>query len=248
MPPSICRGRSGRRSSISVGGVQPGQNALRPIWATPFQAKPSRPTPMPYSIASPPRERQIELARLRVDGDGSGLLSGRIVDERARAFIRVDLVVVVDRRGVGRIGVGRQSRDAGSAARMEALGRRRPLLVVEIVVVIAPRARAPRRFVIIIVSRGAAIAALLLAGIAATRWIGRIGLIIIILRDGGMAPRKERAERETEDKRTHRRHWRAVRSLDEPLFVAANGGEMMGLPRRPGQPKACASRDERSFC
>jgi hypothetical protein len=80
---------------------------------------------------------------------------------------------------------------------VEALGGRRPLLVVEIVVVIAPRAWAPRRFVIIIVSRGAAVAALLLAGIAATRWIARIGLIIIILRDGGMAPRKESAERET---------------------------------------------------
>ena len=44
-----------------------------------------------------------------------------------------------------------------------------------------------------------------------------------------MAPRKESAERETEDKRTHTRHWRAVRSLDEALFVAGNGGEMMGL-------------------
>ena len=183
-------------------------------------------------------ERQVKFARLRVDGDRAGAFPGRIVDQARRRLLGVDLIVVIDRGRVIRIGVGRQSGDAGPAARIESLGRRRPLLIVEIVVVIAPRARAPRRFVIIIVSRGAAIAALLLAGIAATRWIGRIGRVIIILRDGGMAPRKERAERETEDKRTHRRHWRAVRSLDEALFVAGNGGEMMGLPRRPGQPKA----------
>ena len=59
----------------------------------------------------------------------------------------------------------------------------------------------PRRFVIIIVLRWAAIApALLVAAIVARRWIGRIGRVIIILRDGGMASRHEHANRET-DKR-----------------------------------------------
>ena len=99
-------------------------------------------------------ERKVELALLRVDGDRAGALPGRIVDE-VRGRLGVDTVVVIDRRGgVVRIGVGGQSSDAGPAARIEGLKGGPALIIVEIVVVIAPRARAPRRFVIIIVSRG----------------------------------------------------------------------------------------------
>ena len=63
---------------------------------------------------------------------------------RVAVVFGVDLVVVIDRGGVIRIGVGRQSGDAGPAARVEAPGGRRPLLVVEIVVVIARPARGRR--------------------------------------------------------------------------------------------------------
>ena len=46
-PPAMWRGRSGRRASISAGGVQSGHSALRLTVLRPFQAKPGRPTPMP---------------------------------------------------------------------------------------------------------------------------------------------------------------------------------------------------------
>src|SRR5580698_2528127 len=44
-PPSICRGRSGRRCSISAGGVQSGHSFLAEICLTPDQVKPGLPTP-----------------------------------------------------------------------------------------------------------------------------------------------------------------------------------------------------------
>src|SRR5258705_12644459 len=52
-PPSIWRGRSGRRASISGGGVHAGHSFLAEIDLMPDQVKPGRPTPMPYRSALP---------------------------------------------------------------------------------------------------------------------------------------------------------------------------------------------------
>src|ERR1700736_1975947 len=52
-PPSMCRGRSGRRASISGGGVHAGHSFFAEICLTPDQVNPGRPTPMPYRIALP---------------------------------------------------------------------------------------------------------------------------------------------------------------------------------------------------
>src|SRR5437899_10287056 len=52
-PPSMCRGRSGRRASISGGGVQAGHSFFAEIVLTPDQVKPGRPTPMPSRNALP---------------------------------------------------------------------------------------------------------------------------------------------------------------------------------------------------
>jgi hypothetical protein len=49
----MCRGRSGRRASISAGGVQSGHSLFAEICLIPDQVKPGRPTPMPYRIAVP---------------------------------------------------------------------------------------------------------------------------------------------------------------------------------------------------
>src|SRR5205085_10278960 len=46
-PPAMKRGRYGWRSIISLGGCQSGHSALREIFCTPAQVKPSRPTRTP---------------------------------------------------------------------------------------------------------------------------------------------------------------------------------------------------------
>src|SRR5580692_11882429 len=46
-PPAMKRGRYGWRSIISGGGCQSGHSALREIFCTPVQVKPSRPTRTP---------------------------------------------------------------------------------------------------------------------------------------------------------------------------------------------------------
>ena len=46
-PPTMWRGRSGRRCSICGGGVQAGHSFFCVTVFTPFQVKPTRPTPMP---------------------------------------------------------------------------------------------------------------------------------------------------------------------------------------------------------
>jgi hypothetical protein len=50
-PPSMWRGRSGRRLSICAGGVQSGHSRLYPMRVTPAQVNPGRPTPTPYLSA-----------------------------------------------------------------------------------------------------------------------------------------------------------------------------------------------------
>ena len=57
-----------------VVGLQSGQTPLRPTRASPFQEKPSLPTPTPYCTRRAVLLHQGELAVVDVDHDGAGLL------------------------------------------------------------------------------------------------------------------------------------------------------------------------------
>ena len=83
-PPSISCGKSGRRCSMSGGGNHFGHSCLLWTSATPFQEKPSRPTPMPYCSARPLPSIKIEMPRGGIDDDRARLLAAREIDLLAR--------------------------------------------------------------------------------------------------------------------------------------------------------------------